>query len=264
MAPLALIVIMPGSRGAIVAAGYTAGVGIGAAWRGRAIDRAGHRTGLRREELFLAAAFAVLSVAIAADGPTLWIVAAAVCAGVAGSAVGVAHRSALVSFVPGKSLSSAYTIDAVLTEVSFVVSPLIFGLFVATTPAYVLFGIAAGLAAGSYVAGSRLPGTTAAQPATGRRDTRGWLMAGAPVFAITGVIGLGYGLLMAGLPARLIELEWSGATAATLFAVMSAASAVAALTTVKADHPRRASVRWPSSASHLPVQPRPWPSYQTH
>jgi hypothetical protein len=228
MAPLALIVILPGSRGAIAAAGYTVGVGFGAAWRGRAIDRAGVRTGLRREGLLLAAASTVLSVVVAVDGPTAAIVAAAAVAGVAGSAVGVAYRAALVSFVPGSSLSSAYTIDAVLTEVSFVASPLIVGLFAAATPAYVLFAVAAALAAGSYIAGSALPGT-AAGPGAGRRDTRGWLRAGAPVFVITGVIGFGYGLLMAGLPARLIDLGWSSAAAATLFAVMSATSAVVAV-----------------------------------
>lgn len=224
IAPLGLVVALPGSAGALAAAGYTAGVAVGAAWRGRAIDRAGMRTGLRRECLHLAAAAALLSGVLAIDGEGLATVLAAMVMGVAGSAVGVAYRAALPTFVPAGSLPSAYTTDAVITELSFVVSPLVIAACVAVAPPWLMFAAAGLLAAGAYVVGGGLPRTPA--PAASRQGReRGWVRAGLPVYAITAAIGLGYGLLMAGVPARLVQLGWTDAAAGSVFALMSGASA---------------------------------------
>ena len=225
LAPLGFVVALPGSAGAVAAAGYTAGVAVGAAWRGRVIDRAGMRDGLRRECLLLGAAAALLAAVLAIDGPGAATVLAAMVMGVAGSAVGVAYRAALPTFVPARSLPSAYTTDAVITELSFVISPLIVAACVAMAPPWLLFASAALLAVGSYLAGGGLPRTTTRSTADADGE-RGWVRAGLSVYAITAAIGLGYGLLMAGVPGRLAELGWTGAAAGSVFALMSGASAV--------------------------------------
>jgi hypothetical protein len=264
MAPLALVVALPGSPGAVAAACYTAGVGMAAAWRGRTIDRAGVRAGLRREAVLLAVASLLLSATMAAEVHGVLTAAAATALGMAGSAVGVAYRAALPLFVSQRSLRSAYTADAVLTELSFVASPLIVAVLAVTAPRPAMFLVAAALAAGSYLAGSALP-RTAPVPSPSGPDTTGWLRAGAPVFAITAGIGLGYGLLVAGLPARLSELGWTSAAAAAAFAAMSATSAaVGLLFTVRGSSPRphlRAvtalSVPFTVATAGLVVMPHP-------
>ncbi len=225
MAPLAFVLALPGSQGVLGAAGYTAGVGVGAGWRGRAIDRRGMPAGLRREALILAGMTTLVSLALAVSAPLAVIALTAVGLGIAGSALGIAYRAALAGFVRERALPSAYTTDAVLTEVSFVVSPLIAGLLLTVAPGAVLFGVCGLLALGAFLATGALPRSG---PADSEGDSEGpsWLRAAAPVYVVTAAIGLGYGLLMAGLPQRTEQLNWSSAATTAVFALMSLTSAV--------------------------------------
>jgi MFS family permease len=240
MAPLAFLLALPGSHGALGAAGYPVGVGGGASWRGRAIDRSGMRTGLRREALILAGTAALVSVALAVRAPLVLVLLTAVGLGIAGSAIGVAYRAALEGFVRDEALPSAYTKDAVLTEVSFVVSPLVAGVMLALAPAPVLFGVCGVLALCAFTATGALPRTRPAESSP-VREQRGWLRAAAPVYLVTAVIGLGYGLLMAGLPQRTAELAWPSVATTAVFALMSLASAGAGLVFVRCAGPARGS-----------------------
>jgi hypothetical protein len=225
MAPLGLVLVLPGGSGALAAGAFALGIGAGAAWRGRALDRRTPRVGLRREGLALAASCALLAAVLGAGAPQFAVIAAAAAMGVAGSAVGMGYRAALPALVPPRSTQAAYLLDAVLTELSFVVSPVLAGLLATTAPPYALFSLSAVLAAVSVLAGRALPDRKPA--GTGYPSSRGWLAAGAPVYLVTGGVGLGYGLLVAGLPERLAALGWPGIATSAAFAVMSGTSAVA-------------------------------------
>lgn len=231
MVPLAFLLALPGVEGALGAAGYTVGVGLGAGWRGRAIDRAGPRTGLRRETLFLAAMAGTVALVLATRLPLPVVLLSAVGLGVAGSAVGTAYRAALPTIVAKEALPRTYTVDAVLTEISFVASPMIAGGLITLTSREVVFGAAAVFAIGAFFATGALPPSRSAY--TERSGPRlQWLRAAAPVYVITGAIGLGYGLLMAGVTERTAELGWPEAATTGVFSIMSAASAVAGLVVI--------------------------------
>jgi hypothetical protein len=183
---------------------------------------------------------ALVCGALALSAPLIVVVLTAVGLGIAGSALGVAYRAALDGFVDEEALPSAYTKDAVLTEVSFVVAPLVAGVMLTFAPAPVLFGACALLALCAFVATGALPRTGPAA-STVDRQQRSWLRAAAPVYLVTAVIGIGYGLLMAGLPQRTAELGWPSAATTTVFALMSLASAGAGLVFIRYVGPTRYS-----------------------
>jgi hypothetical protein len=228
MAPLGLVLAAGEGRGAIAAGGFTVGVAAGAVWRGRAIDRAGYRHGLGREAVLLASASAALAAAIAADAPLAGMLVAAAALGVTASAVGPAYRAAVAAFVPRRARTPAYSVDSALTEVSFVVSPVLAAALVAFAPPSALFAVAAALAAGSAALTRALPAEAAGdRPEPAPVGT--WLRATVPVYAVTAGVGVAYGLLVAGLPERMAELGWARSSSGVLFGLMSAASVLASL-----------------------------------
>jgi hypothetical protein len=228
MAPLALVLLVAGGHGPIAASCFTAGVAAGAAWRGRAIDRAGFRAGLCREAALLAGASLLMSAAIGLELPLAVLLATSAVLGVTASAVGIAYRAALAAFVPRRARSSAYSIDAAITEASFVISPVLVAGLVAFAPPIALFASAGMLAAVSALAARGLP-QDAPRRAGGPPPARTWVRAAMPVYLVTGGVGIAYGLLVASLPERLAELGWSRASAGVLFAVMSGVSMLVGL-----------------------------------
>jgi hypothetical protein len=231
MAPLGLVLIDPGGQGALTASCFTMGVAAGAVWRGRAIDRAGFHAGLPREGLLLAGSSALLAVAIAARGPLPLVMPLAIGLGVTCSAVGTAYRAAVSAFIPAAHLSAAYSLDAALTEASFVVSPMLAAAMIAFAPAGTVFAVACGLAATSALLGRRLPDDRDHGPVDPAR-LRTWIRAAAPTYLLIGGVGVAYGLLQAGLPPRLADLGWSRNAAGVLFGIMSGTSMAAGVLTI--------------------------------
>lgn len=113
--------------GAGLAGLYTVAAGLGALWRGRALDRRELRAGLAGELLVAAGAFLATAALVAAQAPVPLVAAAVVTAGVASSAVFAGYRAFLPAVVRADLVPAAYAIDAVLLEVAFVTGPAVAG-----------------------------------------------------------------------------------------------------------------------------------------
>ncbi|MEO5680770.1 MAG: MFS transporter [Acidimicrobiales bacterium] len=130
--------------GAALAGLYTVAAGLGALWRGRALDRRELRRGLTGELLTASAAFSVTAVLVGLRAPLPVVGGSVVAAGVATSAVFAGYRAFLPEVVPAALVPAAYAIDAVLLEVAFVTGPAAAGgLALLVTPVGVLAAMAA-------------------------------------------------------------------------------------------------------------------------
>ncbi len=103
------------------------------------------------------------------------------------------------------------------------ISPVLVAGLVAFSSPLAVFASAGLFAAASALAARGLP-ERRPRSADGPPAIRTWLGAAVPVYAVTGGVGIAYGLLVASLPERLAELGWSRASAGILFAVMSGSS----------------------------------------
>lgn len=227
MAPLGLVLSLPNPQGPIAAACFTAGVGVGSSWRGRVIDRLGFRDGLAREGFLMAGACWLVAVSIASQASLIVVAGCAGGLGVTCSSLGIAYRAAVDGLVakPVRVRAAGHSVDAALTEASFVLSPVLAAGLVAAGPRMALFGVAGVLAAiSALIAWTRLPDSRPAAPS--RSSMRSWLPAALPTYLATSGVGVGYGFILAGLPARLAELGWRPELAGALFAAMSAASMI--------------------------------------
>ena len=131
------------TAGLLVAA-LTVGMALGAPWRGRSVDR----LGLRRALLPSVLAELVLW-SIAPWLPLPWLLAAVVLAGALGLPVFTVVRLALSVMVPDSQRRTAFALDSVAVELSFMVGPAL-GVLVAvhlsTTVALVSIGVFEALA----------------------------------------------------------------------------------------------------------------------
>jgi predicted MFS family arabinose efflux permease len=126
--------------------------GAGAWWRARAMDRNELRAALRKDLAITAAGWGVVAVLVHARAPVLVVGAAIAGASLANSALFAGYRSMLPMTVPPHLVPSAYAVDAVLVEVSFVCGPAIAGLLsLAVGASGVLFAMSlAGAAAAVF------------------------------------------------------------------------------------------------------------------
>ncbi|GAB3598871.1 MFS transporter [Angustibacter peucedani] len=114
-----------GAAGVVVAA-WTIGMAFGAPWRGRAVDRLGLRTAL------LPSLLAEAVVWSAAPWLPYWVlVGAVVVGGALGLPVFTVIRLALSVMVPEEQRRTAFALDSISVEVSFMIAPAL-GVLVAT------------------------------------------------------------------------------------------------------------------------------------
>lgn len=128
-----------------VAAAFTIGAALGAPWRGRAIDRRGLRRALVPSIVGELAVFGVAGFL-----PFGWLVAVAVVGGVLGVPIFTVMRQSLSVMVPAEQRRTAYAVDSIAVELSFMAGPAL-GVLVATqwsTRAGLLLVAAAAGAAG--------------------------------------------------------------------------------------------------------------------
>ena len=114
-----------GAAGLLVAA-LTVGAAIGSPWRGRAVDR----LGLRRAIL----PSVIVEGVVWGAAPFLsyeWLVVAVAVAGALGLPVFTVMRLALAAMVPSEQRRTAFALDSVSVEISFMVGPAL-GVLVAT------------------------------------------------------------------------------------------------------------------------------------
>lgn len=150
------------TAGLLVAA-LTLGMALGAPWRGRSVDRLGVRRALLPSvvaELVLWTATPWL--------PLPWLLAAVVVAGAMGLPVFTVVRLALSVMVPDEQRRTAFALDSVAVELSFMVGPAL-GVLVAvhlsTTVALISIGVCEALAGLALMAADP-PTRSAEAPAT--------------------------------------------------------------------------------------------------
>lgn len=158
------------ARAGLVAAAMTVGVAIGSPWRGRRVDRLGLRRALLPS--------VVVESAVWLIAPRLGyeaLLVAAVVAGVFLVPVFSVVRQSLAVLVPAEQQRTAYALDSVGTEMTFMLAPTV-GVLVATqvstTAALTLVGastVLAGLLLMWFNPPTRSAGATAVPEPSGRR-----------------------------------------------------------------------------------------------
>lgn len=161
------------ARAGLVAAAMTVGVAIGSPWRGRRVDRLGLRRALLPSVVVESAVWLV--------APRLGyeaLLVAAVIAGVFLVPVFSVVRQSLAVLVPAEQQRTAYALDSVGTEMTFMLAPtlgVLVAIQVSTTAALTLVGVAtvaAGLLLMWFNPPTRSPEGTAVHAAEGGRRPR--------------------------------------------------------------------------------------------
>jgi MFS family permease len=140
--PLALVLLVREQTGSFAAAGAVVGalglaIGVFNPIRGRLVDTKGQRKTLTPLALVHVCCLALL-VALAVGGAPTWtLVATAVIAGAAPAPLMSSLRALWRDLVPEPRLQTAYALQAVLTEILFVTSPLLAAFLVAVFSAQV-------------------------------------------------------------------------------------------------------------------------------
>lgn len=131
----------------LVAAAETIGVAFGGPWRGRAIDRTGLRRALVPSIVVLLVAYPLMIVS-----PFLWLLPLAFVGGLFMTPIHSIVRTSLAARLPTESHRSAFALDAVCAEASFIVGPAAAGAVVAlVSPAVGLLSVAGSVAIGLLI-----------------------------------------------------------------------------------------------------------------
>lgn len=134
--PLALVLLVREQTGSFATAGAVVGAlglatGVFNPIRGRLVDTKGHRKTLAPLALVHLCCLTALVALAVTDAPTWTLIVAAVIAGAAPAPLMSSLRALWRDLVPRPSLQRAYALQAVLTEVLFIGSPLLAALLVA-------------------------------------------------------------------------------------------------------------------------------------
>lgn len=156
----------------IVAAVETIGAGLGAPWRGRLIDRLGVRRALIPSILVLLVVYPLAAMATYA-----WLLPLAFAAGLFLAPVHSIVRVSLAANLPASHHRSAFALDSVMAEASFIIGPAAAGvLVVAASPQIALVAVAGTVAIGLMILWWLDPPTRSADHVdTPRERGFGWL-----------------------------------------------------------------------------------------
>ncbi len=173
---LAVILFLREVSGSFATAGLVAGAlalgaAVGAPAAARLVDRRGVRMMIPLACVHAAALLTIWALG-SAGAPTPVLVATALCAGAAFPPSGAVLRSRLPELLAGQGLvRTAYALDSVMIEVSFVAGPLLTAVIVALTGPGPALGVSAALViAGTIIFLARLPGESASQVAEPARQ----------------------------------------------------------------------------------------------
>ncbi len=237
MASLALLLLaqeLTGSyaRAGLVAGFYVAGLAVLAPALGRLIDRTGPRTVLLATALGYPVALAAV-VALLYSGASLALVAAfALAAGALFPPVTICVRSMLPRLTGDITLAhTAYSLDAVIIEIMFIVGPALVAGFAAagaTVGAVVFMAVSAGYGAWLFARAGAIH-RWRPEPVSGRRGLLGPLRVGAlrTVFAATLFYSVAFALFEMAVIAS-AEIRGAKAAAGVILALASVGSAAGA------------------------------------
>src|SRR3954454_21366669 len=192
----------------VVAGGLAAGSGVGAPVQGRLVDGFGQRRGLVPLAFVHAAALGSVVGLAELGAPTAALLACSLAAGFAIPPTSAVLRSmwpALLAERPAL-VTAAYALDSVMTELIFILGPLLTALIAATmSPAAALIISAASVVVGTIWFTAQAP-SRAARPDPGGREAAGRLGAlsspGVRSLVLTSVpAGIGIGICEVALPA---------------------------------------------------------------
>ena len=156
----------------LVAAAETVGAAIGSPWRGRLIDKAGLRRALMPSLVTLAVAYPIVTLV-----SFWWLLPLAFIAGLFIAPVHSVVRVSLAATLPQRMHRSAFALDSVVAEASFIIGPAAAGaLVVVASPDIALLTVAATVAIGLGILWKLNPPTrsTAAEPHQ-RQPARTWV-----------------------------------------------------------------------------------------
>jgi MFS family permease len=237
---LALILYLRGQTGSyavagVVAGGLAAGSGIGAPVQGRLVDRFGQRRVLVPLAFVHAAALGSVVGLAELGAPTPALLACSLAAGFAIPPTSAVLRSMWPALLAERPtlVTAAYALDSVMTELIFILGPLLTALIAATmSPAAALIISAASVVVGTIWFTAQAP-SRAARPDPGARAAAGRLGAlsspGVRSLVLTSVpAGIGIGICEVTLPA-FSDASGSRELAGVLLAVWSVGSAAGGL-----------------------------------
>ncbi|CAA9211521.1 MAG: Uncharacterized MFS-type transporter [uncultured Acidimicrobiales bacterium] len=232
--------------GAGLAGLYTVAAGLGALWRGRALDRRELRAGLAAELVVAGGAFLVTAALVAARAPLPLVALTVGVAGVASSAVFAGYRAFLPELVPAELVPAAYAIDAVLLEVAFVTGPAVAGgLSLLVGPVGALVAMAGFGLVAAFLARARLPERPPLPPPSTRAPAPApWSNPEVVAnYAVTASVGMVIGLIEAGFAPLAVVLgaeDGVGGVCSAAYALGSALGGVAFATRLGSGrHPGR-------------------------
>jgi MFS family permease len=233
------------STGAWMTAVYSAGAALAAPFRGRAMDRRRLPDAMRPSLLALAALGVAIALACAVHAPLPVLLGLSLLLGVIPAGVAGAYRALLPKFLPPQLLAPAFSIDAVLIEVTWIAGPPLVGAL-ALVHSSLTLGLIALCALVAVVANRRLPPreppASASEPAARQGLNLGPLLRGLPLFVFIGVVvtGVSWGMLDTALPPRLVQLGSHAELWGGLAALMSVTSAVGGLVSAGVAQPASA------------------------
>ena len=236
MTGLALLLVARASTGSYAAAGavsasYAVSLAVVAPSRARAADRRGPAPVLRTMGLLHPAAFAVLLLLAELSAPGWSLALAAVGIGATVPPLGAVMRALWGELLGGELLAGAYSLEAVVIEVCFVVGPLAVALLALLAPGVALAASAALACAGAL----RLAATPAVQ-AVVPHEARPAGLAGPLVSPVVRAcllnvlwIGAGFGAIEVGVLAFVDEHGSPRSVAGVVLAVWSVGSILGGL-----------------------------------
>jgi MFS family permease len=219
-----------GSAG-IVTGAFTIGIGVTGPILARLIDRRGTRPVIVPAAFVTAAAMVAIVVLGTQGAGTVPLVIAAAIAGAGTPPVGGVLRQQWPRLVSERDLETAYALDAVSMELTFVTGPLLAGILAATAGPAVGLLVAAALGLGGTIAFDRL---LAAPPGSDPDAERHWLGAmrspRLAVLVFAGIpLGASFGAIDVTLPALGAHYS-SSALGGPLTAALACGSAIGGIT----------------------------------
>ncbi|MCP3136295.1 MFS transporter [Pyxidicoccus xibeiensis] len=220
------------ASGAWMASAYAFGAAVAAPVRGRGMDRRRLPEGLLGPMLGMAGLSLALAVACTVRAPLPLLLGLSLLLGVVPAGVFGAYRALMPTLLPPRLLEPAFSIDAVLIEVQWVVGPPLVGALALVHPALALVTMAACNAGGALL-NRRMP-TREPPPAStapGERVSLAPFRTGLPGLVYLGVVanGVSWGLVDAAIPPRLEEVGARAESWGLLAALLSATSAAGGL-----------------------------------